>query len=141
MTAYRRLRVRLTHARLTTRWSTTASLRADAFGILTLALVTACDDSSTRVAGNNPPVILSLVATPAAIPIGGVSTVTANATDPDGDKLTYRWESGLGVLTGTGPTVQYTAESCCPGSNLIVLRVEDGKGGEVQADVTVTVGP
>jgi hypothetical protein len=108
---------------------------------VSVALAVGCDESSTRATDNNPPVIESITASPAQIPIGGVSTVTAKVTDPDGDKLTYRWQAGLGVLTGSGPTVQYTAESCCPGQNPIVLRASDQKGAETRGEIIIVVGP
>ncbi len=51
---------------------------------------------------NNNPVINSLTASPTNISVNGTSTITVNATDPDGDTLAYNWSASDGTIEGTG---------------------------------------
>ncbi len=56
---------------------------------------------------------VTLVASPAAdVGFGATSTITATATSPVGDKLTYAWKNttafGLGSVTGSGTTATLT---------------------------------
>lgn len=58
---------------------------------------------------NRPPSISSIIAEPESIFTGGSTTITCFATDPDGDNLTYTWNSyELGTFTGSGATVTWT---------------------------------
>ena len=108
---------------------------AGIFGVLFLV---SCTSESTSP-DNRPPVLVSLTAEPEAVGVGEVCTITADATDPDGDPLSYEWSAGLGHLTGGGNKVFYTAASCCLGGNAVLLTVKDGKGGEVRGQVLVNV--
>lgn len=89
---------------------------------------------------NQPPVLVSLVAQPEVVPVGGVCTVTVKATDPDGDDLTYEWTAMPGYLMGGGSEVSLRAESCCFGGNTVFLTIKDGRGGETRSEITVGVG-
>ena len=59
---------------------------------------------------NNPPVVTAMTATTYTIPKSTAFVLTASATDPDGDTLTYCWEEvdvsniadGIGKAAGTG---------------------------------------
>lgn len=59
---------------------------------------------------NNPPVVTSMTGTTYTIPLNTAFVLTANATDPDGDTLSYCWEEvdvsnladGIGKASGTG---------------------------------------
>ena len=57
------------------------------------------------------------------------------AADPDGDKLTYEWESP-GIISGGGATIFYTPNSCC-GEPKIMVTVKDNKGGSEDTVITV----
>jgi hypothetical protein len=89
---------------------------------------------------NHRPVITRLAAEPeAVIPLGNCQIV-CNATDPDGDELSYGWSSTGGGIAGEGATVTWTAPDSQGFYNVTVI-VTDGLGGEVTDDVTVIVRP
>jgi hypothetical protein len=60
----------------------------------------------------------------------------AGSTDPDGDPLTYFWDFGDGA-TGTGPTPTHIYS--IPGSYIVTLTVEDGRGGASSDSLTATI--
>jgi len=58
-------------------------------------------------------------------------TFTGQATDPDGDAITYTWNFGdNSTATGATPTHRYPV----PGRYVVLLTVTDGKGGEATND-------
>jgi PKD repeat protein len=87
---------------------------------------------------NRAPTISSLTANPTF----GVATLTAfsmtaAATDPDGDALTFDWDLGDGTRA-TGATISKTYLTA--GAATITLTVSDGRGGSVTDRRTITVG-
>ncbi len=66
-------------------------------------------DVETNIS-NNPPVVTAMTATNYTVPKSTAFVLTAIATDPDGDALTYCWEemdssniaNGIGMASGTG---------------------------------------
>jgi hypothetical protein len=54
--------------------------------------------------------------------------VTCNASDRDGDELSYDWSASEGNITGTGSTVTWTAPGEV-GIGEITVVVDDGQGG------------
>jgi hypothetical protein len=69
---------------------------------------------------------------------GRTTTVTldgAGSSDPDGDKLTYRWEEGNTTL-GTGVTL---SRGFSVGSHTLTLTVTDPRGASATDAVTVTI--
>lgn len=88
--------------------------------------------------GNHDPIITRLEAeTDSVIPLGSVR-VTCTASDPDGDVLGYMWSASAGQMSGTGPTVTWTAPSS-QGSYNITVTVIDGRDGQVTGQLTITV--
>jgi hypothetical protein len=51
-------------------------------------------DVETNIA-NNPPVVTALTGTTYTIPKSTAFVLTASATDPDGDALTYCWKKWI----------------------------------------------
>jgi predicted secreted protein len=78
---------------------------------------------------NRRPTITSLIANAAWITPSGNLQVTCNATDPDGDNLSYEWTSTGGHISGTGQAVNWTAPKEAGSYNVTVV-VKDGYGGE-----------
>lgn len=88
--------------------------------------------------GNREPIITSLEAeSDLVIPSGSVR-VTCSASDPDGDVLGYMWSASAGQISGTGPTVTWTAPAS-EGSYNITVTVIDGRDGQVTDQLTITV--
>ncbi|MYF13747.1 MAG: tandem-95 repeat protein [Acidobacteria bacterium] len=76
---------------------------------------------------------------PCAVPRGGAVRLTATATDPDGDPLTYAWSAPRGRLSDAGePVARWTAPDEL-GTTAIRVEVSDGRGGTASAVVEVEV--
>jgi outer membrane protein OmpA-like peptidoglycan-associated protein len=87
---------------------------------------------------NRPPTVTAQC-DPCLVEPGGRSTVTANAQDPDGDQLTYRWSAPSGTLQNPSDRqTQWTAGQQ-EGTVPVTVTVEDGKGGKAQANVNIQV--
>ena len=57
-----------------------------------------------------------------------------DSSDPDGDTLTYTWTGPFGTETGATPIVHGAK-----GTSIIMLKVDDGKGGTAKDTVDVRV--
>ena len=80
---------------------------------------------------------------PASVPRGDnnqtVVTLTATASDPDGDPLTFEWTFFSGTpATAEGQVVTTTFPGFAPYP--VVLTVSDGRGGTVTVRKTVPLG-
>ncbi|MGA8848616.1 MAG: Ig-like domain-containing protein [Dehalococcoidia bacterium] len=95
-----------------------------------------------RVRANYPPTISSLVANAAWTTHSGSLQVTCNATDPDGDTLSYEWTTTGGKISGTGAAVNWTAPQGVGTYNITVV-IKDGYGGEDTRFIplSVTISP
>jgi hypothetical protein len=87
---------------------------------------------------NHRPIITSLEAEADWTTLLGSLQVTCNASDPDGDELSYNWSASGGNISGTGAAVNWTAP-CFQGSFDIIVMVSDGRGGEVMKKLTIEV--
>jgi hypothetical protein len=89
-------------------------------------------------AANNPPVALPGAH---AGPIDEPIAFTLEATDPEGDALTYEVTSppDQGVLSGTAPDLLFTPASGWAGTTTLSFRADDGTLTSAAADVTLTV--
>lgn len=91
---------------------------------------------------NRPPT-MSCSAAATTVPLGQRTQITATASDPDNDPLTYTWSASGGKVVGTGPQVQFDTTGVQPGHYTISGQVNDGRGGtadcKVELDVQVPV--
>jgi hypothetical protein len=94
--------------------------------------------SSCASLTNHEPVIASLYAEPAGVIPSASCQIACNASDADGDELSYNWSVSGGEFTGDGATVTWTAPHS-EGSYNITVIVTDGKGGAVSDCVSVIV--
>jgi hypothetical protein len=91
------------------------------------------------VSANHPPVIASLTAVPAALPFASRTTITAIASDPDGDALQYKWDDGnAGIISGIGNQISWISPSK-NGNFSVFVTVSDGKGGQTKQEIVIPV--
>jgi hypothetical protein len=89
------------------------------------------------VLANHRPAIASLEAPERVIPSGRCQ-IACNASDRDGDELSYNWSASGGNISGTGAAVNWTAPDSI-GSYNVTVMVIDGRGGGVMKKVTIEV--
>jgi hypothetical protein len=63
----------------------------------------------------------------------------ARAADPDGDTLKYTWKVNAGTLVGSGDSVDWQLPPQ-PGAHVAYVLVSDGRGGDVQGQISLNVG-
>ena len=90
-------------------------------------------------APNRPPTVSQVTANPPTIEPGQQTNVSAVATDPDGDTLTYTWSAPAGTFSNpNGLNTTWTAPQQ-PGTYPLTVTVNDGRGGMATGTVNVTV--
>jgi outer membrane protein OmpA-like peptidoglycan-associated protein len=89
---------------------------------------------------NHPPTI-TCSADRSSVFAGERVHITTNATDPDGDKLTYTWRANSGQVVGSDAAVDFDTTGLAPGTYTITVRVDDGRGGAADCMSSVEVKP
>jgi hypothetical protein len=98
-------------------------------------------DASNAASGSgpdNPPVVDGVIAEWSEIERGKTGLLVCIAHDPDGDKLTYTWETDRGSISGQGPVVTYTAPLSYVDVK-VTVDVRDGRGGIVGGGASFSV--
>ncbi|MGQ9546364.1 MAG: Ig-like domain-containing protein [Dehalococcoidia bacterium] len=103
-----------------------------------LLLVPSC--TAPASSENREPVITSLQAEAEEITPLGTAWVTCNASDPDGDELTYNWSASAGTIDGQGSTVTWKPPNS-PGSYNITVTASDSHGGSAMDSLCIRVVP
>ncbi len=86
---------------------------------------------------NHQPAIASLTAPERVVPSGSCRIV-CNATDRDGDDLSYNWSASAGELNGEGASATWIAPNSV-GSYNITVAVTDGRGETVTRQLIIEV--
>jgi len=86
---------------------------------------------------NHQPTITNLAAPDRVLPSGRCQ-ITCDASDRDGDALSYNWSASGGDISGAGAAVNWTAPEPV-GSYNVTVTVTDGRGGEAVQQRTVEV--
>ena len=94
--------------------------------------------SQVTITVGDPPTITSLVADADWITPSGSVQVTCNATDPDGDELSYEWTATAGSISDTGAVANWTAPQEV-GIYDITVVVKDGHGGSATDSLHIIV--
>jgi outer membrane protein OmpA-like peptidoglycan-associated protein len=87
---------------------------------------------------NNPPSVKARCE-PCSVEVGKSSTVTADAQDPDGDQLNYKWSAPTGTLQNPNDRQTLWTAPMEPGPVPLTVTVDDGKGGTASDTVTIQV--
>ena len=87
---------------------------------------------------NRPPTIMCS-ADRSSVFAGERVHITTNASDPDGDALTYTWRTNAGRVMGSGAAVDFDTTGLAPGAYTVTVRVDDGHGGAADCASTIEV--
>lgn len=87
---------------------------------------------------NRPPT-MSCAADRTAVTVGEPVEITATASDPDNDPLSYSWNASAGKIEGSGSSVKFPTGDLPPGSYTISGHVDDGRTGTADCAVSVDV--
>jgi outer membrane protein OmpA-like peptidoglycan-associated protein len=90
------------------------------------------------VVQNRPPTVKARCE-PCVVQVGKSATVTADAQDPDGDTLTYKWSVPTGKLANPADRQTLWTAPEQEGSVPVTITVDDGKGGTATDTVTIQV--
>ena len=96
------------------------------------------EETEEASAPNVAPEIVSVVAATDRIAPFDLCEVTCEAVDPDGDPLTYTWETAQGDVYGEGPTIEWGAPTE-EGLYRLSVTVEDGRGGSADFSTSLRV--
>ena len=97
--------------------------------IMLITLLWTCSENNNpSQSHNSPPDVSDIILNPSQPKSGQVVTLTAVATDSDGDELSYTWSVSAGQLSGngTGNPIDWTAPETS-GECSIRCDVSDGK--------------
>ena len=97
-------------------------------------------DVTVVVTDANDPPTVSASCDPCTVSWGGTITLTATASDPNGDALRFEWSAPSGYFSGsTGWQRTYWSAPFTAGTVTILAYVSDGQGGSASAAVDVNV--
>jgi len=116
-------------------------LRKIIFLVLMMPLIINCGSNSIGTEDktqNLPPVVLSFIAEPNIISIGGTTSIIVSAEDPESDILHFGWSASGGSITGNGPSAVWRAPENI-GIYIISIFVEDDRLGAANSTITVQV--
>jgi outer membrane protein OmpA-like peptidoglycan-associated protein len=99
--------------------------------------IASCSASFT-VKQPHPPVI-SCSADPATILTGGTSSITSNASSPDGRRLIYSYSASAGDISGNGSTASLNTGSAQPGTITVTCNVADDRVPALTSSNTTSV--
>lgn len=117
--------------------------------MVTVHLVLQCDSGGGDTGGvivngelNFRPRISAVVIAPSmVVPAGGEISVRVSATDPDGDALTYLWESTCGSFADTAAYQTIWTAPPLAGTCTLTVTVSDNRAGSNSSQFGIDVDP
>ena len=100
---------------------------------------TASASLTLRVVANQAPRDVQIEAAPETADLGGTTSLTCSASDPDGDPLTYAWTASAGSIEGSGATVTFRAPDAA-GRPTVTCAASDPDGAQARREIAITVG-
>ena len=88
---------------------------------------------------DRPPTVSVCAADPDTLIVGQKANITAAASDPDNDPLTYTYSATAGKVSGTGPQAQFDSAGLAPGPYAVICHVDDGKGATAESRAEIQV--
>jgi hypothetical protein len=110
--------------------------------VLAVCAVTGCGaaaSSSPVQAEESAPPAISCSASQEAVTLGGVVTITAVASSPEGRPLTYSWSASSGTISGSGNTATLNTTGAATGITTVTCKVADNQGLTASTTTAVTV--
>lgn len=104
--------------------------------ILTMLVIYGCPQPGPV---NNAPSITTVTSNPSTLSINDEVTLTAVASDPDGDTLTYTWSANNGILRDNDARIVTWIAPDAAGETIITVTVSDGVNPAVESSITLTV--
>jgi len=89
-------------------------------------------------AANTPPTVRARC-DPCSVESGFTAMLRAEARDPDGDPLSFRWSASGGTIADTRAEVTDWRAETAPGLITFTVTVDDGRGGVATDTVTIDV--
>ena len=74
-----------------------------------------------------------------SVTVGDTVQITATASDPDNDPLTYSWKSSSGRVRGRDASVRFETAGLSAGHYSVMGHVEDGRGGSADCQLGIEV--
>jgi outer membrane protein OmpA-like peptidoglycan-associated protein len=99
--------------------------------------VASCSASFT-VKIPSPPTI-SCSADPSSVRMGGTSTISSNASSPDGRRLSYSYSTSGGTVSGDTATATLDTGGAQPGTITVTCNVSDDRNPQLTASSSATL--
>jgi hypothetical protein len=87
---------------------------------------------------SNPPTI-SCASSPSTVQPNGTSTITSNASSPDGRRLAYSYTASAGTITGNTSSAILDSTGAQPGTITVTCNVGDDRNPPLTASSTTVV--
>jgi OmpA family/Outer membrane protein beta-barrel domain len=102
---------------------------------------TSCSADVTVAPRPNHPPTMRCSASPSSVHAGERVHISASASDPDNDPLTFNWRADGGNVVGSGAEVDLDTTGLAAARYTVIGEVNDGRGGSANCRADVTVQP